>query len=166
MNVPLLDASADSAYEHAAEIVSAYVGHNSVAAADLPDLIRLVHAALTQLDRPDPAGETAPAQKPQPPVPIRRSVTPDYLISLEDGRSYRSLKRHLKGRGLTPTEYRTKWGLPSDYPMVAPAYSARRSELARSLGFGRKRQAGAALGSTKPMDSEPSSTRPRRSAKR
>ena len=71
-------------------------------------------------------------------MPIKKSVTPDYIISLEDGRQYKSLKRHLSSKGLTPEEYRTKWGLPSDYPMVAPSYSAKRSELAQSLGLGRK----------------------------
>jgi predicted transcriptional regulator len=76
-----------------------------------------------------------------PPVSIKKSVTPDYLISLEDGRQYKSLKRHLSGRGLTPDEYRAKWGLPRQYPMVAPNYAAQRSELAKSLGLGRKREA-------------------------
>ncbi len=75
----------------------------------------------------------------EPPVPIKKSVTTGYLISLEDGRQYKSLKRHLSGRGLTPDQYREKWGLPANYPMVAPEYAAKRSELARSLGLGRKR---------------------------
>lgn len=170
MTAPTLDASASPAVDrapgYAAEIVSAYVGNNSVAAADLPDLIRSVHTALTQLDQPEPAGGTTPEQRRQPAVPIRRSITPDYLISLEDGRQYRSLKRHLKGRGLTPTEYRSKWGLPPDYPMVAPNYSARRSELARSLGFGRKRQAEAAPGSAALVHEEPSGPGTRRSTKK
>jgi predicted transcriptional regulator len=85
---------------------------------------------------PAPAPE---AEKPVPAVAIKKSVTPDYIISLEDGRQYKSLKRHLSGRGLTPAEYRTKWGLPHDYPMVAPNYAAQRSEMAKAIGLGRKR---------------------------
>ena len=83
-----------------------------------------------------------------PPVPIRRSVTPDYLISLEDGKQYQSLKRHLTRLGLTPEQYREKWGLPRDYPMVAPNYSARRSELARSFGLGEQRKNAAKAAAT------------------
>jgi predicted transcriptional regulator len=93
-----------------------------------------VHAALENLGKP----VQKEPEKPTPPVPIKKSITPDYLISLEDGKRYKSLKRHLAGRGLTPEQYREKWGLPWDYPMVAPTYSAQRSELARSLGLGRK----------------------------
>jgi predicted transcriptional regulator len=93
-----------------------------------------VHAALNGLGKP----RTQEVSRPAPPVPIRKSVTPDYLISLEDGRQYKSLKRHLAGRGLTPAEYRQKWGLPADYPMVAPNYAKKRSELARLSGLGRK----------------------------
>jgi predicted transcriptional regulator len=77
-------------------------------------------------------------EKPKPAVPIKKSITPDYLISLEDGRRYKSLKRHLGGRGLTPDQYREKWGLASDYPMVAPNYAKQRSDLAKSMGLGRK----------------------------
>jgi predicted transcriptional regulator len=91
---------------------------------------------LTALSAPAPAPEAA---KPVPAVPIKKSVTPDYLISLEDGRRYKSLKRHLSGHGLTPAEYRRKWGLSNDYPMVAPNYAATRSALAKSMGLGRKR---------------------------
>jgi predicted transcriptional regulator len=122
--------------ELTADVISAYVARNSVSASALPDIISSVHAALTALSAPAPAPEAA---KPVPAVPIKKSVTPDYLISLEDGRRYKSLKRHLRGRGLTPAEYRTKWGLPADYPMVAPNYAATRSELAKSMGLGRKR---------------------------
>src|SRR5215213_5563001 len=118
-----------------AEIVSAFVSNNSVTTADLPSLISNVHAALENLGKP---AHPEPA-KLVPPVPIKKSITPDFLVSLEDGKRYKSLKRHLAGRGLTPDQYRDKWGLPRDYPMVAPNYSARRSELARSLGLGRKR---------------------------
>jgi predicted transcriptional regulator len=129
----------------AAEIVSAFVSNNSVPVAELPGLIGSVHAALRNVGSPAPKQEGA---KPTPPVPIRRSVTPDYLISLEDGKQYRSLKRHLAGRGLTPEQYREKWGLPRDYPMVAPNYSAKRSELARSLGLGQQRKNAAKAAAT------------------
>jgi predicted transcriptional regulator len=118
------------------DLVSAYVANNSVSASDLPKLISSVYAALTDLSAPVPAPEAA---KPAPAVPVKKSITPDYLISLEDGRRYKSLKRHLAGHGLTPAGYRIKWGLPADYPMVAPNYAARRSELARAAGLGRKR---------------------------
>ena len=118
-----------------AEIVSAFISNNSVTTADLPSLISNVHAALENLGKPV---QPEPA-KLVPPVPIKKSITPDFLVSLEDGKRYKSLKRHLAGRGLTPDKYRDKWGLPRDYPMVAPTYSARRSELARSLGLGQKR---------------------------
>jgi predicted transcriptional regulator len=119
----------------AADIVAAFVSNNSVSAADLPGLIASIHSAITALSASAPAREV---EKPIPPVSIKKSITPDYLISLEDGKRYKSLKRHLGGRGLTPAEYRTKWGLPHDYPMVAPNYSAQRSEMAKSLGLGRK----------------------------
>jgi predicted transcriptional regulator len=119
----------------AADIVSAYVARNSVRATDLPDLIASVHAALKALGSPQPEPE-----RPQPPVPIKKSVTPDYIVSLEDGRRYRSLKRHLRVRGLTPDQYREKWGLPRDYPMVAPNYAKVRSDLAKSLGLGQVRR--------------------------
>ena len=122
--------------EYTAEIVASYVANNSVAQAGLGELIASVHTALTTLGQPAPEPAAA---KPTPPVSIRKSVTPDYLISLEDGQQYKSLKRHLAGKGLTPSEYRHKWGLPADYPMVAPNYSAARSEMARTIGLGRKR---------------------------
>ncbi|WP_298967710.1 MucR family transcriptional regulator [uncultured Methylobacterium sp.] len=117
-----------------ADIVAAYVSNNSVPSPDLPALIAAVHGALSGLLAP---AAPAQAERPTPPVPIRKSVTPDHLISLEDGKPYKSLKRHLAGRGLTPAEYRTKWGLPPDYPMVAANYAAQRSELAKRTGLGR-----------------------------
>jgi predicted transcriptional regulator len=98
-------------------------------------LIASIHTAIAGLSAPAPAPE---AEKPVPAVPIKKSVTPDYIISLEDGRQYKSLKRHLTGRGLTPADYRAKWGLPRDYPMVAANYAARRSEMAKAIGLGRK----------------------------
>ena len=122
--------------ELAANIVSAYVTRNSVPVADLPALIGNVHTALRNVANP---AMVQIVDKPTPVVPIKKSVTPDFLISLEDGKPYRSLKRHLAGRGLTPEQYREKWGLPRDYPMVAPNYSAHRSELARNMGLGRQR---------------------------
>jgi len=131
-----MPATGQNVVELTADVVAAYVGKNSISATDLPGLIVSVHGAITGLTASAAAPE---AEKPVPPVSIKKSVTPDYLISLEDGRQYKSLKRHLSGRGLTPAEYRTKWGLPHDYPMVAPNYSAQRSEMAKSLGLGRKR---------------------------
>lgn len=117
-----------------ADLVSAYVANNTVSRSDLPALITSVHASLKALGQPKPAEP----ERPEPSVPIKKSITPDYIISLEDGQRYKSLKRHLKGRGLTPEQYRQKWGLPVDYPMVAPNYAKQRSELARSMGLGRK----------------------------
>ena len=102
---------------------------------ELPGLTSSVLATLNDLRQPKPAEP----EKLTPPVPIKKSVTPDYLISLEDGRRYKSLKRHLAGKGLTPAEYRLKWCLPSDYPMTAPAYSERRSQLAKTIGLARKK---------------------------
>ncbi|WP_298964589.1 MucR family transcriptional regulator [uncultured Methylobacterium sp.] len=118
----------------ASDIVSAYVANNSVPMGDLASLIQGVHDALSKLG----TEPVQAAEKPVPPVPIRKTVTPDYLISLEDGQRYRTLKRHLAGRGLTPEQYRQKWGLPPDYPMVAANYAAQRSELAKSIGLGQK----------------------------
>lgn len=117
-----------------ASIVGAYVAKNSVPVADLPGLIASVHASLAGLDAPAPVEE-----RPTPLVPIRKTVTPDRLISLEDGKPYKSLKRHLTTRGLSPDEYRRKWGLPHDYPMVAANYAAQRSEIAKTLGLGQSR---------------------------
>ncbi len=119
----------------AAEIVAAYVSHNRVSRAELPVLIGAVHKSLHGLDTP---AEPEPV-KLEPRMPIKKTITPDFLISLEDGKQYRSLKRHLTTMGLTPELYRAKWGLPHDYPMVAPNYSKQRSELAKSLGLGQMR---------------------------
>ncbi len=123
-----------------AEVVAAYVTRNHVRAAELPDLISTVHASLSGMGKP-PEPVVVPA-KLEPPVSIKKSLTDDYLISMEDGKQYQSLKRHLAKRGLTPADYRTKWGLPIDYPMVSPAYSRQRSELAKSLEFGKKPRVG------------------------
>ena len=116
-----------------ADLVAAYVGHNVVRISDLEQLMRSVHSALVGLGAPAPELPTL-----TPPVSIKKSITPGYLISLEDGRQYKTLRRHLTGRGLTPDQYRAKWGLPADYPMVAPSYAKRRSELARSMALGRR----------------------------
>ena len=119
-----------------AEIVSAFVTNNKVEQGELSNLIENVHLALVKA----PASAAEP-EKPNlvPAVPIKKSVTPDYIISLEDGKKFKSLKRHLKGSyNLTPEEYRSKWGLPRDYPMVAPNYAKARSDLAKKMGLGRK----------------------------
>ena len=130
------DTNQSALTEMTTELVSAYVAKNSVPAADLPALIVSIHAALDGLGRPAPV-EIAPEPL-KPAVPVKRSVTDDYIISLEDGRKLKSMKRYLAGLGMTPAQYREKWNLPHDYPMVAPSYAAKRSELARSLGLGRK----------------------------
>jgi predicted transcriptional regulator len=119
--------------ELTSDIVSAYVSGNNVQASELPGLIAGVYSTLDGLGK-----EPAKPEPLTPPVPIRKSITPDYLISLEDGKRYKSLKRHLAGHGLTPEQYREKWGLARDYPMVAPNYAAQRSELAKKMGLGRK----------------------------
>jgi predicted transcriptional regulator len=123
-----------------ADIVSSYVANNSVHRTDLPNVIASVHAALQGLTAPK---QTEP-QRPEPAVSVRKSITPDFLISLEDGRKYKTLKRHLGKLGMTPEEYRAKWELPVDYPMVAPNYAQKRSELARSSGLGQLRRKTAA----------------------
>ncbi|GJD66282.1 Transcriptional regulatory protein ros [Methylobacterium frigidaeris] len=122
--------------ELAADIVSAYVSKNSVPVSELPNLIASVHTSLTNLGQ----AVAEQSEKLTPPVPIKKTVTPDYLISLEDGRQYKSLKRHLTSRGMTPEQYRQKWGLPHDYPMVCEAYAKSRSDLAKSIGLGQSRR--------------------------
>jgi predicted transcriptional regulator len=123
--------------ETAAEVVAAFVANNSLPVGELPVLIQTVHVALTKLkegvESPAAEGPKAPA------VPIRRSVTPEYLICLEDGKHFKSMKRHLGLHGLTPDQYRQKWKLPSDYPMVAANCAAKRSVLAKKSGLGRLR---------------------------
>lgn len=118
-----------------AEVVAAYVSKNAVAVAELGPLIAAVYASLC---RPGRAQEPI-RQKPTPPVPIRKTIGPDAIISLEDGKAYKTLRRHLSSRGLTPKQYREKWDLPADYPMTAAAYAAARSELALANGLGRSR---------------------------
>lgn len=119
--------------ELTADIVGAYVANNPTPAASLPELIAKVNASLSSLGKP------APEPMPKPAVNPRRSVHADYIVCLEDGKKFKSLRRHLMtSYGLTPDEYRSKWGLPSDYPMVAPNYAAVRSALAKGMGLGRK----------------------------
>jgi predicted transcriptional regulator len=118
-----------------ADIVGAYVAKNSLPSAALTDLIGRVHQSLTGLSSVAMVEKVTPLV---PAVPIKKSVTPDYIISLEDGRKFKSMKRYLGLRNMTPAEYRTKWGLPNDYPVVAPNYAVQRSELAKKLGLGRK----------------------------
>ncbi len=116
------------------EVVAAYIGKNHVQPSELPALIASVHAAFSGLG--EPSVPEAAAETLKPFVPIKKSVTDEYMISLEDGRKFRSLKRYLGTLGMTPADYRAKWGLPHNYPMVAPGYAAQRSALAKSIGFG------------------------------
>jgi predicted transcriptional regulator len=121
-----------------AEIVSAYVSNNTVTASDLPGLINDIHEALSRASANVPQGER---EELKPAVTIKRSVTPDYIVCLEDGKKFKSLKRHLRTHyNLSPEEYREKWGLPHDYPMVAPNYAAARSALAKKMGLGTRRE--------------------------
>ncbi len=120
-----------------ADIVAAHVSNNSVAVNDLPQLIQNVHEALTGIS----GGKAAPEEKPQPKVSIRASIKPDYIVCLEDGKKQKMLKRHLMtNHGLTPNEYRERWGLAADYPMVAPNYAEQRRALAKTIGLGTKRR--------------------------
>ena len=128
--------------ELVADIVGSYVSHNSVQVADLPKLISEVHSAL---QRTANGGQQTEEKTQEPAVPVRRSVQADYIVCLEDGKKFKSLKRHLRtDHNMTPQEYRAKWGLKPDYPMVAPNYAASRSELAKKMGLGRKPAEGAA----------------------
>jgi predicted transcriptional regulator len=124
--------------EMTAEVVAAFVANNSLPTGELPELIQTVHATLTKLND---GTQTPAAEEPTkaPAVSIRRSVTPEYLICLEDGKHFKSMKRHLAAHGLTPDQYRAKWKLPSDYPMVASNYAAKRSALAKKSGLGQVR---------------------------
>jgi predicted transcriptional regulator len=118
----------------AAEIVSAYVSHNAVQPTAVPQLVQNVFQALGSIAAP----KAEVAEQQQPAVSVRKSVTPDFIVCLEDGKHFKSLKRHLQAvYGMTPEQYRRKWALPKDYPMVAPNYAATRSALAKSIGLGR-----------------------------
>ena len=124
--------------EYAASIVSAYVTNNSVPAAEMPTLINDVHSALLRVS--NGASEPVP-EAPKPAVPARKSVTSDFIVCLEDGRKFKSLKRHLRTQyNMSPAEYREKWNLAPDYPMVAPSYAKARSTLAKQMGLGQQRR--------------------------
>ncbi|MDQ0347230.1 MucR family transcriptional regulator [Ancylobacter vacuolatus] len=135
---------ADSYIELAADIVSAYVSNNAVSANELVTLLADVHGALQRVDK----GEVEVVVEPlKPAVPPKKSVMPDYIVCLEDGKRFKSLKRHLRTQyNLTPEAYREKWGLPADYPMVAPNYAAARSALAKEMGLGQQRRRSPAAG--------------------
>lgn len=122
-----------------ADIVSAYVANNSVPASDLPALIASTHSAIIGLSA---GGVAAPEpEKLTPAVPVKKSITPEFLICLDDGKKFKSLKRHLRTQyNMSPEEYRAKWNLPADYPMVAPAYAEARSNLAKKMGLGQQRR--------------------------
>lgn len=131
-------ANSSSYIELAADIVSAYVSNNSVPATELAALISDVHSALARVAG---GGFVASAEAPRPAVPTKKSITSEYIICLEDGKKFKSLKRHLRTQyGMTPEFYREKWGLPPDYPMVAPNYAKARSQLAKDMGLGQQRR--------------------------
>ena len=134
--------STASPIELAAEMVAAFVSNNPLSKGELPALIHAVHNTLARLAaRPESVPPQIEVKTPS--VPIRKSITPDFLICLDDGKRFKSLRRHLTRLGLTPEQYREKWNLPSDYPMVAPNYSAQRSALAKQIGLGQiRRKAG------------------------
>ena len=124
--------------EYTVEIVSSYVSNNTLAADDLPKLIAATHQALSRVN-----GQAEPMEREEskPAISVKRSVTSDYIVCLEDGKKFKSLKRHLRTHyNLSPEEYREKWGLPHDYPMVAPNYAAARSQLAKQMGLGTRKE--------------------------
>ena len=120
-----------------AEITAAYVSNNNVSASELPGVIRSVHSAISGLGE-DAQAAAAPAERPKPAVPVNRSVQQDHIVCLEDGKKLKMLKRYLRAKyDMTPDEYRLRWNLPADYPMVAPAYAERRSQFAKQIGLGK-----------------------------
>src|SRR5262245_37170871 len=124
--------------ELTAEIVSAYVSNNTVPAGEIPGLINQVHAALSRVSGKVTEGPSEPLK---PAVSVKKSMTPEFIVCLEDGKKFKSLKRHLRAQyNLTPEQYREKWGLPADYPMVAPSYASARSRLAKQMGLGQQRR--------------------------
>jgi len=132
------DGTGGNFIELTAEIVSAYVSNNTVSASEIPNLINQVHAALSRV-----SGKTAevPLEPLKPAISLKKSITPEYIVCLEDGKKFKSLKRHLRTQyNMTPEQYREKWGLSPDYPMVAPNYAAARSELAKQMGLGQQRR--------------------------
>jgi predicted transcriptional regulator len=135
MEGPVLD-DQSSQLEMCADIVSAYVSHNTLSANELSNLIQSVYGALGSVGKP--LVEAAPQVEKATPAQVRKSITDAGLVNFEDGKTYQSLKRTLATRGMTPEQYREKWGLPRDYPMVSPSYAAKRSELAKSMGLGQR----------------------------
>ncbi len=132
------DQAGKSFIDLTASIVSAYVSNNPTPASDIPALINQIHAALVRVSTGRPEASSEPAK---PAVPVKKSMTGEYLICLEDGKRFKSLKRHLRTQyNMTPEQYREKWGLPSDYPMVAPNYAIARSQLAKKMGLGQQRK--------------------------
>jgi len=130
--------SASSPIELAGEVVAAFVSNNPLPKGELPSLILAVHTEVVRLAA-EPESVPLQFEVKTPAVPVRRSITPDFLICLDDGKRFKSLRRHLGGLGMTPEQYREKWDLPPDYPMVAPNYAAQRSALAKQLGLGQAR---------------------------
>ena len=132
----MTDAAGKTPVELTASIVSAYLSNNPTQASEIPNLISQVHSALLRVSS---GRSETPAEPAKPAVSVKKSMTPEYLVCLEDGKRFKSLKRHLRTQyNMTPEQYRDKWGLPADYPMVAPNYSATRSRLAKDNGLGRK----------------------------
>jgi len=132
------DMENDNFIQLTAEIVSAYVSNNPVPAADMPGLINQVHAALLRVSGGHPEVQPEPLK---PAISVKKSITPEYIVCLEDGKKFKSLKRHLRTQyNMTPEQYREKWALPTDYPMVAPNYAAARSQLAKQMGLGQQRR--------------------------
>ena len=132
----MTDNTAKSFIDLTVEIVSAYLSHNPTPASEIPGLISQVHAALQRVSS---GRSEAPMEPAKPAVSVKKSMTPDYLVCLEDGKRFKSLKRHLRTQySMTPEQYRDKWGLPADYPMVAPNYAVARSQLAKKMGLGQQ----------------------------
>ena len=135
-NPDSIEASPETLVRLSTEVIASYLSNNAVSPTAIPDIIRSVHAALSSLGKAEAA--PMPMERQRPAVPIAKSVQTDYIVCLEDGTHLKMLKRYLRSRyNLSPEEYRRKWGLPSDYPMVAPAYANRRSEFAKQIGLGR-----------------------------
>ena len=132
------DAAGKSYIDLTANIVSAYLSNNPTPASEIPNLISQVHSALLRVSS---GRSETPLEPSKPAVPVKKSIAPDYLVCLEDGKRFKSLKRHLRTQyNMTPEQYREKWGLPPEYPMVAPNYAVARSQLAKKMGLGQQRQ--------------------------
>ena len=134
----MTDGAAKGYIDLTANIVSAYLSNNPTPASEIPNLISQIHAALMRVS----SGRTdTPTEPAKPAVSLKKSINPDYLVCLEDGKRFKSLKRHLRTQyNMTPEQYRDKWGLPADYPMVAPNYAVARSQLAKQMGLGQQRR--------------------------